>query len=111
MNIVFDHTQSRDEVERTMTDYVNSNRVPLRLSVPTILHYNELYESRMFMSYHPNKVGEVIHGVLESLGEERDWKAGVCFDYKSGFTHVFFGKSRYMAEFPQIFMRAVIGTV
>lgn len=102
MNLIFDHTQSRDEIERTMTDYVNMNAVPVHMSVPTILHYNELNESRMIMSYHPDKVGEIIHGVLESFGEEKSWKASVYFDYETGFTHVFFGKNQQIVEFPTV---------
>jgi len=102
MNLIFDHTQSRNEVERTMTDYVNRNAVPVHMSVPTILHYNELRESKMIMSYHPDKVGEIIYGVLESFGEERKWKAGVYFDYESGFTHVFFGQNQQIVEFPTV---------
>jgi hypothetical protein len=109
MNLVFDHTQLRGEVERTMTDYVNKNAVPLQMSVPTVLHYNELNESRMIMSYHPDKVGEIIHGVLESFGQERNWKAGVYFDPESGFTHVFFGKNQDIVQFPTVFVSNVIG--
>jgi len=110
MDLIFDHTQSRDSVKRTMTDYVNMNAVPLTMSVPTVLHYNELNESRLLMLYHPDKIGEIIHGVLESFGVERDWKAGVYFDHPSGFTHVFFGENRYMVEFPKVFMSNVVGT-
>lgn len=110
MNLIFDHTQSRDEVERVMTDYVNMNQVPLKLSVPTILYYNELNEARMLMLYHPDKVGEIIHGVLNSFGKERNWKAGVYFDHSAGFTHVFFGKNKDIVEFPGVFMSNVVGT-
>lgn len=110
MDLVFDHTQPCDEVEKTMTNYVNMNAIPLKLSVPTVLHYDELDESRMFNLYHPDKVGKIIYGVLESFGEERDWKASVYFDHPSGFTHVFFGKNRYMVEFPKVFMSNVVGT-
>jgi len=110
MNLIFDYTQPRVEVERIMTDYVNVNAVPLMMSVPTILHYNELHESRMIMSHHPDKVGEIIFGVLESFGEEKGWKASVYFDYESGFTHVFFGKNQNITQFPKVFISNVVGT-
>lgn len=110
MNLVFDHTQSQDEIEKTMTNYVNVNAVPLHMTVPTILHYTELNESRMFMFHHPDKVGEIIYGILESFGEERSWEAGVYFDYESGFTHVFFGQNQQIAQFPSVFMSNIVGT-
>ena len=110
MNLIFNHTQSRDEVERIMIDYVNVNAVPLMMSVPTILHYNELHESRMIMSHHPDKIGEIIYDVLESFGSEKGWKAGVYFDNLSGFTHVFFGADQEIVEFPKIFVSNVVGT-
>ena len=102
MNLLFDHTQSRDEVERTMTDYVNMNAIPLKMSVPTVFHCYESDEARglMFRAYHPGKVGETIHKVLESFWEEKNWKAGVYFDHPSGFTHVFLVKDQQTTEFP-----------
>ncbi len=109
MDLIFDDRQSRVEIEQIMTDYVNMNAVPLMMSVPTILHYNELNESRMIMSYHPDKVGEIIHGILESFGKEKGWKASVYFDRQSGFTHVFYGAGQEMVEFPKVFMSKTIG--
>lgn len=107
MDLIFDHTQSQLEIERIMTDYVNVNAVPLMMSVPTILHYNELHESRMIIPYHPDKVGEIIYGVLESFGAEKGWNAGVYFDNLSGFTHVFFGADQGIVEFPKVFVSNV----
>ena len=107
MNLIFDYTQPCVEVERIMTDYVNINRVPLPMSVPTVLHYNELNESRMVMSHHPDRIGRIIYGVLESFSIEKGWKAGVYFDYESGFTHVFFGKNQNVTQFPKVFMSGI----
>ena len=94
MDLIFDHTQSQAKVERIMTDYVNSYRIPLKISVPTILDYNELNESRMFEFYHPGNVGKIIYNILKFFGPERDWKAGVYFSHEFGYIHVFFGKTR-----------------
>ena len=111
MDLTFDHTQSCDEVERAMTDYVNVNRIPLKISVPTVLNYNELNESKTFEFYHPGDVGKIIHSILESFGAERDWKAGVYFSQKFGSIHVFFGKNQEIVEFPTVLFSNIIGTV
>lgn len=110
MNLIFDHTQSCDEVERAMTDYVNVNRISLKTSVPTILNYNELNESRMFEFYHPGDVGKIIHSILESFGPERDWKAGVYFSQEFGSIHVFFGKNQEIIEFPKVLFNSIVET-
>ena len=110
MGLMFDHTQPCDEIERTMTDYVNVNRIPLKTSIPTVLNYNELNESRMFEFYHPGDVGKVIYNILKSFGPERSWKANVCFSYESRSIHVFFDKGQEVVDASTVLFDNVIGT-
>lgn len=109
MDLVFDNTQGREEIKEALTDYINSNAVPVRISLPTALIYGESGETKVMFSYHPHKLGEAIYDVLHAAKGIRDWHAGIYFDHALGMAMVFFTNKDNVGV-PELFLRAPIGT-
>ncbi len=109
MDLIFDNTQGREEIKETLTDYINSKAVPIKLSVPTALIYGESGETKVEFYYHPHKLGEAIYDVLHAAKDVHDWHAGVYFDRAIGLAMVFFTNKDNVGV-PELFLTAPIGT-
>lgn len=110
MDLVFDNTQGREEIKTILTDYINSNAVPVHISLPVALIYGESGDSMMMSCYHPHNLGESIYDVLRAAKGIHDWHAGVYFHHAAGLALVFF-TAKDDVKIPELFLRTSKGTV
>ena len=109
MDLIFNNTQDREEIKEILTHYINSQTVPVSISLPAALTYGEDGDSKLMFFYHPHKLGESIHDVLNAAKDVHDWHASVYFDPDTGITLVFF-TAQDQISIPDVFVSDVVGT-
>jgi hypothetical protein len=109
VDLSFNNTQEREEIKKALSHYINSNAIPVHISLPAALIYGESGEARVMFCYHPDKLGDAIFDVMHAAKGIHDWKTSVYFDRALGMAMVWF-TTKDNVGIPELFLNAPVGT-